>query len=142
MSVKTHTALDSEFSTNLADNSTKDISAQDVRDAITNLMDSVWGVSYVVSIDDGDSPYTADLDAINTIIADDSSGAITINLPAVASSTHRTLYVKKTSASNTTTLDGNGSEEIESSTTYVMSTQYDYVKIVCDGVGWHVISAT
>lgn len=139
MTIKNHTQLDTEFVANLADNTTKDISPQDVRDAITNLMDSTWGgISYTVNIDDGDSPYTVDLDAVNTLICDDSSGAITVNLPAVASSTHKSLTVIKTSASNTTTLDGNASETINGSTTLALSTQWDSKTVICDGTAWYI----
>ena len=140
MTIKTATALGTETTTNITANSTGANTGQNVQDLIENIIDSLWGVRYVVSIDDGDSPYTVDLDVVNVIIADDTSGAITINLPAAESSTHRTLTVKKTSASNSVTLDGNASETIDGATTKALSSQYDFVTIVCDGTAWHIIA--
>jgi hypothetical protein len=139
MTIKTKTALGTETTTNVTSNTTGANTGQNVQDLLENIIESTWGTRYVTSIDDGDSPYTADLDAESVIIADDTSGAITINLPAVASSTHKILTVKKTSASNSVTLDGNSSEEIDGATTKVLSSQYDHVTIICDGSAWHII---
>lgn len=43
MTAKSKTALGTENTTNFADNTTGDISAQDTRDFHTNLMDSIYG---------------------------------------------------------------------------------------------------
>jgi hypothetical protein len=67
------------------------------------------------------------------------ASATTLNLPAAASSTGLTFKIKKTdSSANSVTIDANGSELIEGSTTYVLSAQYDSVILVCDGTGWLV----
>lgn len=71
------------------------------------------------------------------ILADATSAAITVNLPAVAASAGRVLVVKKTDASaNAVTLDGNASETIDGATTKALAAQYDVVTVVCDGSAW------
>lgn len=95
-----------------------------------------------VLIDDTDSPYSIDGED-GTILADATNGAITINLPAVASNTHRVITVKKTdSSSNAVTLDGNASETIDGSTTLELSSQNEFVTIQSDGSQWYVVSET
>tara|TARA_R110000868_G_scaffold62962_3_gene189957 strand:- start:10856 stop:12025 length:1170 start_codon:yes stop_codon:yes gene_type:complete len=85
-----------------------------------------------------DSPYTA-LQTDQTIFCDATSGAITVNLPAAASSTGKVLTIKKTdSSTNAITLDGNASETIDGATTTTLNTQYESVKIVCDGSNWYI----
>jgi len=73
------------------------------------------------------------------VLADATSGAITVNLPA-ASTTGRELVVKKVdSSANAVTIDGNGAETIDGATTQVISVQYDAVKIVSDGTEWWIV---
>lgn len=112
-----------------------DAIVDEIQPNIANLQE---GETTVTSIDDTDSPYTA-LGTDNVILADDTSGSITINLPAAASSTGKIYYVKKLSASNSVTVDGADSETIDGATTQVLSTQYDALAIVCDGTGWYII---
>jgi hypothetical protein len=77
----------------------------------------------------------------NIVLASDASGSFTITLPAAASNTGRTYYIKKTNSSaNAITLDGNASETIDGATTLVLYVQYDAVRIVCDGSNWFVIN--
>lgn len=74
------------------------------------------------------------------IFADATSGAITVNLPAVAASSGRQLEVKKVDASgNAVTLDGNSSETIDGATTLAIATQYQSYTVHCDGTAWWVI---
>lgn len=142
MTIKTATALATEADANVTQNTVKSNTGTNVNALFNNLIDSTWGVEYMVAITDADSPYTVDLDIANVLICDDTSGAITLNLPAAASNTHRTLYVKKISASNSVTLDGSGAETIDNAATLTLSTQYNYVRIVSDGSEWWVISLT
>jgi hypothetical protein len=73
------------------------------------------------------------------VLADATSGAITLNLPAASSNNGRQVTVKKTDASvNAVTVDGSGGETIDGSTTYALPAQNDYVTILCDGTGWQV----
>lgn len=93
----------------------------------------------VTSIDDTDSPYTV-LATDSVIIADATSGAITVNLPAVSGTDGRTIRVKKIdSSANAVTLDGNSSETIDDATTRVLSSQYDSITIVSDDSEWWIV---
>ena len=83
------------------------------------------------------SDYTAANEAI--ILADASSGDVTITLPAASSSTGRTYSIKKTNSANNVIIDANGSETIDGATTKTLSAQYSKVTIVCDGSNWFVI---
>lgn len=89
-------------------------------------------------IDNTDSPYTA-LAADATILVDCSGGAVTVNLPAVASSSKRVIVVKDASGdsnSNNITIDGNASETIDGSTTLTLSTNYASTTLFCNGTEW------
>lgn len=117
----------------LPDNTSRAISAQDLRDFLV----SAYGSRYVTTI--SSTPVTLD-DDDDIVLADANGGAITVNLPASASNTHKTYTIKKIDSSgNAVTLDGNGSETIDGSTTHALSGQYDSVTIVCDGTEWHII---
>ena len=85
------------------------------------------------------STYTAGTNDEVVILANAASNNITVNLPAAASNTDRVFYIKKIDSSgNTVTVDGNLAETIDDSTTYVISTQYDSVKVVSDGTEWWI----
>ena len=94
----------------------------------------------VTSIDDTDSPYTAGKDE-SVILADATSGAITINLPAAADCKGLVVTVKKTGTGvNPVTLDPNGSEQINGGATYAaLDAAGDVASFVCDGTEWHLI---
>jgi hypothetical protein len=75
------------------------------------------------------------------ILVDATSGAVTILLPAAASSTNTVLCVKKTDASgNAVTVDGNASETIDGATTVALAARYDTCYIICNGTSWHIIA--
>jgi hypothetical protein len=86
---------------------------------------------------------TADYSATENdavILADATSGGITITLPVAVGMAGKALTVKKLDATaNTVTVDGAASETIDGAATHVLSSQYDVVRIVCDGTGWWVI---
>lgn len=74
------------------------------------------------------------------ITADCTSGNVTITLPPVSGNTGRRFVVKRTDASvNNVIVAGDGSETIDGSNTYTMSTQYDSVTVLCDGTEWWTI---
>ena len=139
MTLQSKTANESSIATLFADNSTAGISESDERTIAGNLLDGIWGM-VSVSIDNTDSPYTVDIDAVQIVYADPTSGAITINLPAVASNTNRYLTVKNIGTTNAVTVDGNASETIDGNTTYAMSTQYEVATFHCDGSQWWIIN--
>ncbi len=70
------------------------------------------------------------------------TGAQTVNLPAVATSSGRVLVIKDAgglAGTNNITLDGNASETIDGATTFVMNTNYGSTTVYCDGSAWYVI---
>lgn len=85
-----------------------------------------------------DSPYTAVI-ADYLLLANTAGGAITINLPAVATSAGRRLKIKKTNAeANNVTIDGAGAETIDGAATQVLAAQWASVDIHCDGTAWFI----
>ena len=89
---------------------------------------AITNVSSNTTLDGGDSH----------VFVDASGGAITITLPAASAA--RQVYIKKTdSSANAVTIDGNGSETIDDSTTRVLSSQYDSVTLVSDASEWWVV---
>lgn len=71
------------------------------------------------------------------------TGAQTINLPAVAGcpSGSWIRFVKKSTNAAAATLDGDGSEEIDSATTYAaIDAEHDCALLVSDGTQWHIAS--
>jgi hypothetical protein len=95
----------------------------------------------VVGADIIDTTVDLDLQANAIVFADATAGNITINLPAAQRGFD--IIVKKTDVSgNTVTLDGSGSEEIDGSTTYPLSTQYDSVRVLGTGSEWFIIGAS
>ena len=66
--------------------------------------------------------------------------AITITLPPKASSQGRVLIFKDTlgnANSNNITLDGDSSDQIDGSTTYVINRNKECITLICDGInGW------
>lgn len=136
MATQSKTDLETTLSTNLANNTTAAITPTLHRAVITNVIDSLFGYAHT-DIINTDSPYTLDIDATTVLLADPTSGAITVNLPAVASSSQRWVLVMNVGTTNALTLDGNASETINGATTFVMSTQYDWALLYCDGSAWY-----
>lgn len=97
----------------------------------------------IISIDDSDSPYTLDPSGPRTLlVADSQGGAITVNLPAAADVTGYDVTVKRAgTGTNAITLDGDGSEEIDGSTTNTdLDAQHDVLTITSDGTQWLITS--
>jgi len=95
----------------------------------------------VSEIGDGSFPYT--VDARDYLITCAGSGARTINLPAVANESGRILIIKDSNGSSgagNITLDPSASEQIDASATYAIGSNRESVTIMCDGVGWAIIS--
>ena len=93
----------------------------------------------VASIANADSPYTV-TEGDFTILADATDGAVTVALPAVTGQEGRTLNIKKVDASaNAVTLDGDGSETIDGSTTAAISTENVSLTVQAAASGWYII---
>jgi len=77
----------------------------------------------------------------NVVLVDATSGAVTINLPAVSAISGREYVIKKIDSSgNAVTIDGNASETIDGSTTSSLATQNKYARIKCNGTAWYIIA--
>lgn len=80
----------------------------------------------------------------NTLIVNTSGGNVTVTLPSAASvfnSNNNTGIIyqfKKTSASNTLTIQGTGGETIDGSATYSITTVNAAVSIRTNGAAWYV----
>lgn len=84
--------------------------------------------SYTINYNDG------------VILADATSGNITITLLPALEMTQKRIVIMKTDASaNTVTVDANASETINGALTNVLSTQYEKVEITAYNGAWYVI---
>lgn len=71
------------------------------------------------------------------VLGNTASGNVTLTLPAAASVTAYTVFsFVKTSASNTLTIDGNGSETINGASTYAMTALNERIDIYSTGTAW------
>jgi hypothetical protein len=76
-----------------------------------------------------------------TIVCNNTSGAITITLPAASGCSGRIYNIKKASAAlNNVVIDPNASETIDGAATRTLTVQYEGVLIQSDGSNWFVIS--
>ncbi len=85
------------------------------------------------TITNTDSPYDYGHQAI---LCDTTSGSITVNLPPASVSNNGTVFIKKTSASNTVTIDGDGSDQIDSLATKSLTSLNEIAILLCDGTEW------
>lgn len=77
----------------------------------------------------------------HTILADATSGNITITLPAASGCSGRIYIVKKIdSGGNSVTIDGNSSETIDGATTVSTSTQWVSFQIQSNGTEWYKLN--
>lgn len=77
----------------------------------------------------------------SVVTGDSSGGAFTLTLPTAVGITGKTFYLKKTDSSfNIITVDGDGSETIDGSTTKSLSTQNESITIVSDGANWQILN--
>lgn len=89
------------------------------------------------------STYTVQVgDRGKTILANASSGNMTINLPAVTTAGNKfVITIKKIDVStNLVTIDPSGSQQIEGLTTYVLWNYFDSVILHCDNSVWHIVA--
>jgi hypothetical protein len=85
------------------------------------------------------SAYTI-LTSDEIITGDATSGIFTITLPTAVGVTGQTYTIKRiNSGSNAVTVGTTSSQTIDGSTTYALSTQYKYVKVVSDGANWIIV---
>jgi len=103
---------------------------------LTNLQDAVnIAKNEVLTV-----ASTANLGVQRTVLANATGGNIDLSLPDPTVNTDVVYIIKKIDASvNTVTLLPDASETIDGAASVVLTTQYETVKVVCDGVNWFVI---
>lgn len=74
------------------------------------------------------------------ILANATSGAITLTLGSAVGNNVSYSIKKIDSSTNFVTIDANASETIDGALTIVLKDQYNYVQIVSDGTNWVVIN--
>ena len=134
MTQRTKSTLQTNINADLANNTSGSISAQDIRDIVTDITDSTeMGVTTVAG------SYTAAEFA--TILVNNSAADATITLPSASSASERIYNIKKIHSGETykVIIDGNSSETIDGATTYNLYMQYESVKIQSDGSNWHIL---
>ena len=85
--------------------------------------------------------YTVTAKNDHTLLANATSAAFTISLPAAGTNlATKVLYIQKTdSTANAVTIDASGSETIDGNLTYVLSSQYQGVYLQAGFSGWRII---
>lgn len=75
-----------------------------------------------------------------TLLADSSTGLLTIDLPSAADSESVTLVVKKTAGMDDVVVSPYGTDTIDGSTEELsLSVINTAVTLLCDGEGWHIV---
>jgi hypothetical protein len=123
----------------------------DVQMIITNAGNvgiATTGPTSTLDINGSMSQSVTSVSATYTALATDhnilasAGSAFTITLPAASGVAGRIYHIKKIdAAANDVTIDANGTETIDGALTIALSSQYDNVKIICDGSNWHVLGA-
>ena len=94
----------------------------------------------VIEIDHTDSPYTiAQLSGELLLKCDTTGGNITVNLPTAVGNKAK-YHIIKTAAANAVTIDGDGSETINGSTTHGHGSQWETITIISDNANWIIIN--
>ena len=76
----------------------------------------------------------------SVILADATSAAFTLTLPAAASSSGKVFSVKKIDSSlNAVIIDPNSSELIDGATTFSLTEQYQSISFISNGTAWFII---
>ena len=77
----------------------------------------------------------------DVILGDTSSAGFTLTLPTAVGNTGKVFQIKYTDSgfANALTVDGNGAETIDGSTTTTLDTQNESLKIISDGTNWEIL---
>lgn len=74
------------------------------------------------------------------VLADATSGSITITLPPARECEQKLITIKRKSAgANTVTVDGNGAETIDGALTNVLATQYAAIELRSQDGAWWIV---
>jgi NDP-sugar pyrophosphorylase family protein len=94
---------------------------------------------FVSTINTKTSAYTI-LTSDEIIAADASSSAFTVTLPTAVGVAGQTYTIKRiNTGSNAVTVGTTSSQTIDGATTYALSIQYKYVKVVSNGTNWIIV---
>jgi hypothetical protein len=66
------------------------------------------------------------------------SGTFTVTLPT-AVGVEGQYFIVKNSGTGVITIDGDGSETIDGNLTFILSTQYQSITIISNGLNWNII---
>ncbi len=78
--------------------------------------------------------------AEHVILVDDDTAAATVTVTLPTAVTANTIYhIKKLGTTANVIVEGNGAETIDGALTATLTTQYESIMLVSDGVEWHVI---
>jgi hypothetical protein len=81
---------------------------------------------------------TTRLHSEDVILVNNGSTAVTVTLPTAVGNEGKKYHIKLLGTANLT-IDPNGSETIDGSTTLVVTLQYDAPAIISDGSNWNLI---
>jgi hypothetical protein len=78
------------------------------------------------------------------IFADPSAtSSFTLTLPSAVANIGRVYFIGKVdNSANTVTIDGNGGDLIDGATTRVLTGQYEWALLACNGTGWYTMATT
>lgn len=116
----------------LADNTAQSINPQDHRDQAISAQGYRYGRALAAN---------TTLDTDDQVVAGTGGASgITLTLPAVSTCQYKVFTVVKVdSGAGAVTLDGDGTETINGSATYALSSQWDKVTVWNTGTEWIVI---
>ena len=102
-------------------------------------LDVKTSMGYNINTFDASNPVPSPLNnSHNVILCND--GPYTVNLPAANTCEGRVYYIKNIDAEgDDITIDGNSTETIDGSETYLLDAYKYVVRIISDGTNWHVI---
>lgn len=79
------------------------------------------------------------LSSDRTLLCDNSSGVTVTLLAAATAGDGFTVTIKNVGSAGVITIDADGTETIDGSLTATLTSQYDALKLACDGSNWHII---
>jgi len=111
-------------------------------DSLDSLIKDVDDVTYYVTAAKSANYTVLTSDRNKVLLVDATAGNITITLPASAAATsgYEVTIKKIDSSTNTVTIDGDASETIDGSSTYVLRNQYDVAVLIADATNWSIKS--
>lgn len=99
-----------------------------------------WKASMAVLTQTGSSLTVSSQPTPITYLCDTSSNSITANLPSAATSKGLVRYFKKIHASNTMTIEGDSTDQVEGGNNVAVTDNLDARNIVCNGTAWYVLN--